>query len=457
MRVLCGIKGGYPVRTFEGKILLPNALVRAARIPGIMKLQPFRALRPTPEAAATVASVPYDVVDRSEAAAIAADDPLSFLHVVRAEIDFPADVSDYDDCVYQRARENLDRLRADGVLIQDDEPCFYAYRLNHQGHTQIGIVGCVHIDDYENNVIKKHEKTTTVKENDRTRHILELNADAEPVLLTFRANDLITQELEKASQGKPLYDFTADDGVQHTVWQIKNTDTLAAEFAKVPACYVADGHHRCASAWRAGCELRNEAEVVTGNEEYHWFPAVLFASDQLNILPYNRLVTDLGELDGPAFLAQLAEIGQLTPGNGTPQLPYHFGFYVDGSWHELALDPQTIDQDDPIRSLDAYLLQERVFEALLGISDPRTDPRLRFVGGIRGTKELEARVDAGKAAIAIAMVATTVDQLLTVADAGAVMPPKSTWFEPKLRSGLFVHLLDEEPSHALDSTSALPT
>lgn len=422
-----------------------------------MKLQPFRALRPTPDAVATVASVPYDVVDRSEATAIAAEDPLSFLHVVRAEIDFPADVSDYDDCVYQRARENLDRLRAEGVLIQDDEPRFYAYRLNHQGHTQIGIVGCVHIDDYGNNIIKKHEKTTTVKENDRTRHILELNADAEPVLLTFKANDAISKALEMASQGTPLYNFTADDGVQHTVWPIENADDLTAEFAKVPACYVADGHHRCASAWRAGCERRDQAEVVTGNEEYHWFPAVLFASDELNILPYNRLVTDLGEMDGPTFLARLAEIGKLTPGSGAPQTSGHFGFYVDGSWHELAIDPQTIDQDDPIKSLDAYLLQERVFEALLGISDPRTDPRLRFVGGSRGTEELEARVNAGKAAIAIAMVATTVDQLLAVADADEIMPPKSTWFEPKLRSGLFVHLLDEEPSQKADSKTPIPT
>jgi len=409
-----------------------------------MRLKSFRALRPLPDLASKIASLPYDVVNRDEARALAAVQPLSFLHVVRAEIDLPDNTDPYDDAVYARARTNLQQLRESGALLLDDEPAIYVYRLTAGDHQQTGIVGCVHIDDYSADVIKKHEKTRQAKENDRTRHILALDADAEAVILTYHDNAAVDEWVDRQTEAAPLIDFTADDGVRHTVWRSTDCGAVVSAFAGIPSSYVADGHHRCASAWRAGMERRNAASTSDRDAEYNWFPAALFPAGQLRILPYNRVVIDHPARSPNDILAALAQAGTLTAdGAETPRHAGSFSIYVGGDWHTLELDPDSIDHDDPVHSLDVDLLQSRVLEPIFGIADPRTDPRIDFVGGIRGSGELVRRVEDGQATVAISMFPTTVDQLMTVADSGEVMPPKSTWFEPKLRSGLFVHYLDE--------------
>jgi uncharacterized protein (DUF1015 family) len=409
-----------------------------------MRLNPFRALRPAPALAARVAAVPYDVVSRDEAAALAADNPHSFLHVGRSDIDLPADTDPHDDRVYAAARTALDRLQRDGTLVREQEPSLYLYRQIMDGRAQTGLVGCVHIDDYEHDVIRKHEKTRKDKEDDRTRHVLELNANAEPVFLTFRGRPEFGRLADPVTRETPLYDFTAPDGVRHVVWRIADTRPWTELLGTVPVAYVADGHHRSASAWRAGRELQRANSGHHGNEEYNWFLAVLFPADQLRILPYNRAVRDLRGQSPAEVLERLGGVGRITPA-GTPVPPRagSVGVYLDGRWHLLEFDPARIDAGDPIRSLDVSLLQDLVLGPILGVGDPRTDPRLEFIGGIRGPKELERRVDAGDLAVGFSMHPTTIDQLMTVADAGDVMPPKSTWFEPKLRSGLFVHTLGE--------------
>ena len=404
-----------------------------------MRFKPFRALRPRPELAACVASVPYDVVSRAEAAELAAGNEYSFLHVVRSDIDLPPDTDPHDPRIYQLARAALGRLVTDGTLVRDPEPALFLYRQIMDGRAQAGVVGCVHVDDYESDVIKKHEKTRKDKEDDRTRHLLALDAHAEPVFLTYRAAPELQRLSEQAAIGPALYDFTAPDGVRHTVWKISHPAPWVRAFESVPVAYVADGHHRSASAWRAGRERRAANPAHTGAEDYNWFLAVLFPADQLRILPYNRLVRDLNGLGPADFRARLASVGRLDSAGGpAPAQPGEFGLFFDGRWERLALD-RAGARDDPIGSLDVTLLQERVLAPILGIGDPRTDPRLDFVGGIRGARELERRVRSGEMALGIAMYPTTIDQLLAVADAGAIMPPKSTWFEPKLRSGLFVH------------------
>jgi uncharacterized protein (DUF1015 family) len=303
------------------------------------------------------------------------------------------------------------------------------------------VVGCVHVDDYESDVIRKHEKTRKEKEDDRTRHLLTLEAHAEPVFLTYRASRDVHRLSESAAGGPALYDFTAPDGVRHTVWKIPDPGPWVRAFDAVPVAYVADGHHRSASAWRAGRELRAANPAHTGMEEYNWFLAVLFPADQLRILPYNRLVRDLNGLTPAEFRSRLGSVGRLeSTGAAAPAGPGEFGLFFDGRWERLALD-HAGSGEGPIGSLDVTLLQERVLAPILGIGDPRTDPRIDFVGGSRGARELERRVRSGEMALGIAMCPTTIDQLLAVADAGAIMPPKSTWFEPKLRSGLFVHEL----------------
>jgi len=314
------------------------------------------------------------------------------------------------------------------------------------GRTQTGIVGCVHVDDYERDVIRKHEKTRKDKEDDRTRHVLALNAQAEPVLLTYRPRPELDRMAAAASAGPPLYDFTAPDGVRHTVWRVPDARPWVDAFSSVPVAYVADGHHRSASAWRAGRERRAAGGRHTGDEEYNWFLAVLFPASELRILPYNRLVKDLNGLAPAEFRARLAGLGRVeSTTDAAPPAPGSFCFFFDRRWTRLTLDPASIDRRDPIRSLDASLLQERILGPILGIADPRTDKRIDFVGGIRGTRELERRVRSGEVALGISMRPTTIEQLLAVADAGEIMPPKSTWFEPKLRSGLFVHELDQVP------------
>ena len=407
-----------------------------------MRLNPFRAVCPPPDLAPQVASVPYDVVNRGEAAELARGNPHSFLHVGRSDIDLPEDLNPYDARIYRRAREALDELLARGTLLRDPEPRLFVYRQIMDGRPQTGVVGCVHVDDYEHDVIRKHEKTRQDKEDDRTRHVLTLNANAEPVFLTYRGRVEIDRMVEAITPTAPLYDFTAPDGVRHTVWQVPDSWALARTFDPVPLAYVADGHHRSASAWRAGKELRAGNPSHRGDEEYNWFLAVLFPSDQLRILPYNRVVRDLNGQTPARVLERLGGLGKLSPATDpVPERSGVFCVFLDGRWQRLEMDPAGINRSDPIASLDVSLLQDRVLSPILGIGDPRTDKRIDFVGGIRGTAELERRVRSGEMAIAFSLFPTTLDQLMAVSDAGHVMPPKSTWFEPKLRSGLFVHEL----------------
>ena len=408
-----------------------------------MRLHSFPAIRPAPALASRVAAVPYDVVDRDEAAELARGNPHSFLHVGRSDIDLPDDTDPHDPRVYSGARAALESFIAQGTLIRDREPSLYLYRQIMDGRSQVGVVGCVHVDDYENDVIRKHEKTRPDKEDDRTRHVLTLNAHAEPVFLAYRGEKRIDDLTAAVLRTEPLYDFTAPDGVRHTVWQIPDSRALAHAFEVVPTAYVADGHHRSASAWRAGKERRAANPRHLGNEEYNWFLAVLFPADQLTILPYNRVVRDLAGKTAAAVLRDLAQVGRVTrTDNPRPPHPGSFCVYLERAWHRVELDPGSIDRSDPIGSLDVSLLQDRVLGPILQVGDPRTDKRLEFVGGIRGTAELERRVNSGDMAIAFSLYPTTMEQLIAVSDAGKVMPPKSTWFEPKLRSGLFVHELD---------------
>ncbi len=409
----------------------------------MLRIKPFAALRPEPSLAARVASVPYDVVNTAEARELAADNPLSFLHVVRPEIDLPEGTDLYDDQVYAKARENLDRLAEDGTFITESQPQLYLYRQVMDGRSQVGLVGCCHIDDYANDIIKKHEKTRKEKEDDRTRHVVTLNANTGPVFLTYRDSDEINKLVDHDIHERPLYHFDAPDGITHTVWIASNPQAYVDAFSKLDCAYVADGHHRSASAARAGAERRANNPNHTGEEEYNWFLTVLFPAQQLNILSYNRVIKDLGQHSAQDVLNQLAALGKLSQtDNAQPDRPGVFCFYLDQQWHSLELNEDLIDRSHAVDSLDVALLQNHVLSPIFEITDPRTDHRIDFVGGIRGTGELERRVNEGGYAVGISMYPTTVDQLLGVADAGMIMPPKSTWFEPKLRSGLFVHTLD---------------
>ncbi|MCI0547474.1 MAG: DUF1015 family protein [Candidatus Rokubacteria bacterium] len=405
-----------------------------------MRLHPFAALRPTPERAARIAAPPYDVVSRREAAALAAGNPLCFLRVTRAEIDLDENADPADPRVHARARENLDRLVAAGALVREAAPSVYVYREDMDGRAQVGVVGGVHVEDYERGVIRVHERTRPDKEDDRTRHIRALRAHAEPVLLLYRDAPEVAALVAGAMAGPALLDFTAPDGVRHTVWRPARPEPYAAAFAAVPVAYVADGHHRSASAWRAAREHDRDRQP---DAECCWFPAVLCPASALRILPYNRVVKDLAGQSPEEFLARLGHIGRLTSGGApSPPRPGAFCFYVDGRWYGLELEPPSSSGSDPVASLDVSRLQERVLGPILGVADQRTDTRIDFVGGIRGTRELEARVDSKEMALAISLYPTTVEQLMSVANAGEMMPPKSTWFEPKLASGLFVHTFD---------------
>ncbi len=413
--------------------------------PACMRLFPFRALRPPPKLAAAVAAVPYDVVDRREAALLAEGNAVSFLHVTRPEIDLPDSLDPHDEQVYDQGRRALEAFVAQGTLVEDPEAALYIYRLEMGGRAQVGIVGCVEVEDYANDTIRKHEKTRRDKEDDRTRHLLTLGAHPEPVFLAYRPLPALDSAIAPETTAAPLYDFTAPDGVRHTLWRVRDTAALVDAFSRVPVSYVADGHHRCASAWRAGTELRAANRSHAGNESYNRFPAVLFSSDQLRILPYNRVVRDLNGLGEADFLTRLAQVGKVEKiafkGDATPSRPHVFHVFLPSGWYRLTLDSAGVNQSDPVGALDVSLLQERVLTPILGVGDPRTDQRIDFVGGIRGTEELERRVRQGGMAVAFALHPTSLEQLLAVADAGGIMPPKSTWFEPKLRSGLFVHVM----------------
>jgi uncharacterized protein (DUF1015 family) len=405
----------------------------------MLRIRPFQGLRPTPQLAPQVACVPYDVVDRAEAAALAEGNPCSLLHVDRAEIDLPPATDPYSDAVYDKALENFLALQKEGALIRETGRVVYLYQQIMGTHAQTGVAALCHIDDYENNVIKKHEKTRKDKEDDRTRLIGTLSADTGPVFLTYRGQGAIDRFINEAKRDKPLYDFTAPDGIRHTVWRLDHAGELVDDFGRVQCAYVADGHHRTASAVRVGKERRAKNPNHTGNEEYNWFLAVLFPGSQLKILPYNRCVQDLNGNAEEDLTAKLKAAGFTVEEarEATPPGPGEVRMYLGGKWLRVAWTPDP--QADPIARLDVTVLQERVLSPLLGIDDPRTSKRIEFIGGIRGTDELERRVKDGRAAVAFSMYPTTVEQLMDIADAGAIMPPKSTWFEPKLRSGLFIH------------------
>jgi uncharacterized protein (DUF1015 family) len=404
----------------------------------MLRLKAFQGLRPAPTLVSEVACVPYDVVDREESAALAAGKPNSLLHVDRAEIDLPPETDPYSDAVYAKAHENFVALQQRGALIRETEPCVYLYQQRMDSHVQTGLAAVCHIEDYERDVIKKHEKTRRDKEDDRTRLIGTLSANTGPVFLTYRDSAEIDALVADALKGAPLYDFTASDGIQHTVWRVPRGDALLSAFAKVPCSYVADGHHRTASAARVGRERREANPQHDGSEDYNWFLSVLFPASQLQILPYNRAVKDLNGLAKDAFLEAVARAFSLKPaGSPTPSSPGEIRMFLDGAWYDLAWKPAP--NADPISQLDVTGLQDRLLAPVLGIEDPRTSKRIDFIGGIRGTGELVKLVDSDKAAVAFSMFPTTVAQLMAIADANQIMPPKSTWFEPKLRSGLFIH------------------
>jgi uncharacterized protein (DUF1015 family) len=408
-------------------------------------IYPFRALRPPASRVAALASVPYDVVNTEEARSLAKDNPLSFLHVSRPEIDLPEGTDIYADATYAKARENFERLKRECPLEEEAEPSLYIYRLVMGDHTQTGIAAAFSVDEYDDDRIRKHERTRPDKENDRTRHTLELRAQTGPVFLTYRADRRIDALVEAETKREPLYDFEADDGVRHTVWRARSTEQLARCFAEVPLLYIADGHHRAASASRARKALRDRNPAHTGDEEYNRFLGVVFPDEQMQILPYHRVVKDLNGRTPEQFLEAVRARFNITEDANPrgPGHPGHWHMYLGGKWYGLSLrdDAARTLSDDPTSPLDVSLLQNNLLDPLLGVKDPRTDKRIDFVGGIRGTAELERLVGDGRAAVAFALYATSIEDLLRVSDARGVMPPKSTWFEPKLRDALLIHTI----------------
>ena len=402
-------------------------------------IHPFRALRPAPASAPAVSSVPYDVVSTDEARQLATGNPLSFLHVTRSEIDLPDGTDPYAAEVYARAKANVDQLRQRAPLIVDDEPSLYFYRLRMGDHVQTGIAGCFSVDEYESDVIKKHERTRRDKEDDRTRHIIELRAQTGIVFLTYKASPGVDAIERAVTSGTPLYHFRADDGVEHTVWRASTDDAkgLAGEFSKIPALYIADGHHRAASAARARAELRAQG----GEHDADTFIAVAFPDNQMNVLPYNRTVKDLAGRSSEAFLDELRRLVPVEDGTPAPGRKGEVRMYLAGQWYTLDLAGLAPEDDSRAASLDVALLQRHVLEGLLKVGDVRSDKRIDFVGGARGTAALESAVDSGRAAVAFSMFPVTLDDLMVISDAGGIMPPKSTWFEPKLRDGLLVHTI----------------
>ncbi|MGE0450744.1 MAG: DUF1015 domain-containing protein [Vicinamibacterales bacterium] len=407
-------------------------------------LFPFRALRPRPDLAAAIAAVPYDVVNTEEARALAEGNPLSFLHVSRAEIELPPETDPYSDAVYQRAVENYRSLTGSSFVLED-EASVYFYRLRMGAHEQTGIAACFSIDEYDRDVIKKHERTRRDKEDDRTRHMLALGAQTGPVFLTYRASADVNDVARRVTAGSPLVDFAAPDGVQHTVWRVggADRDALVGAFSRIPDLYIADGHHRAASAARARADMR--ARGVTGQSledgaDFNTVMAVAFPHDQVQVLAYNRIVKDLAGLTTQQFLEAVAERFLVTPGPAEPAQRGEIAMYLDGTWRTLVprVPP---DPNDAIGSLDVSVLQDNLLDPILKIVDVRSDKRIDFVGGARGTGELERHVRSGRFAVAFSLFPVSVADLMAVSDADAIMPPKSTWFEPKLRDGLLVHVI----------------
>ncbi|HEY4117949.1 MAG TPA: DUF1015 family protein [Byssovorax sp.] len=402
-------------------------------------VRPFAAFRPPAAIAREVASPPYDVINTEEARALAAGNDVSFLHVSRPEIDLPVGTDEHADAVYAEGAKNLRLLVERRALVKDDAPGLYLYAQTWGAHRQVGVVGCASVAEYDADVIKKHEKTRADKEDDRTRHIQELGAHDEPVFLTYRADDAIDSLVAEAMKSSPIYDFTTKDGVGHQLWVLSRASSLelADRFEHVPALYVADGHHRSAAASRVHKALRGDGG------EHDAFLAVVFPHDQMKILPYNRVVRDLEGRSAEALLAKLGEVVDLEPvasgAAATPTEPRTFGVYVGGQWHRARVRKGSFDAADPVKSLDCSICQDQILGPIFGVTDPRRDKHVDFVGGIRGFEELERRVDSGAFSIGLHLYPTQIGELFAVSDRGLLMPPKSTWFEPKLRSGLFVH------------------
>ena len=415
--------------------------------------QAFRALRPVSEKAADVAALPYDVVDRAEAKAIGDKNPDSFLHVDRAEMDLPDDTDLYDSKVYERARQNLLNMEKNGVMKQDETPCYYIYELTRKGKTQTGLVGCCSIDDYMKGIVKKHELTREDKEQDRIRHVDVCDANTGPIYLACRYPQQLLDLMEQwKTSHAAVYDFVADDEIGHRVWVIdgnEEIETIREQFENIPSIYIADGHHRAASAVKVGLKRREEHPDYDGTEEFNYFLSVLFPDEELYVMDYNRVVLDLNGQTREGFLKNAVKIFDVQPVNAAyhPQKKGTFGMYLSGQWYHLTAKAD-LTKDDPVEGLDVAYLQREFLQPYLDIQDPKTSKRIRYVGGIRGLSELERMVDhvketQQKDAVAFSMYPTSMEELMNIADEGKLMPPKSTWFEPKLRSGLFIHKLSD--------------
>lgn len=408
-------------------------------------IKPFRCIRPMDKVAAQVAALPYDVYNRSEACEEVKDKPLSFLRIDRAETQFDDDVDTYDERVYLKAKELLDGMIADGTFVTDGDDAYYIYELIMDGRSQTGIVACASIDDYQNNIIKKHENTRAEKEIDRINHVDICDAQTGPIFLAYRSQDTINSIVSRVKKNAPLYEFTAPDGITHRAWKISNiadVEGIKGTFDKLDSIYIADGHHRAASAVKVGLKRRAANPQYKGDEEFNFFLSVLFPDDQLMIMDYNRVVTDLNGLSEEEFLDNIKEnfdVEKIGKEAYKPVKAREVGMFLDGEWYKLTVK-ESITSDDPVEGLDVSILQKELLTPVLGIEDPKTDKRIDFVGGIRGLKELERRCCTDMK-VAFAMYPTSIAQLFAVSDAGMLMPPKSTWFEPKLRSGLFIHKL----------------
>jgi uncharacterized protein (DUF1015 family) len=413
-------------------------------------VRPFKAIRPKEDLVDKVASLPYDVMNREEAKEMAKGNKYSFLHVVRSEIDLDDSIDEHDKVVYEKARENLDKMISEGILIQDNQPKFYIYRQIMFGRVQTGIVGCTSIDDYMNDIIKKHEYTRPAKEQDRINNFDYCDANTAPIFLTYRTKDEINKLVNDWIKfHKPIYNFTSDDDITHIVWDIDDQEVIekiSKLFGEIDYLYIADGHHRTASAAKVGLKRREENPNYTGEEEFNYFMSVIFPDEDLFIMDYNRVVKDLNGYTSEEFIERIKEKFDVEECKGVgqyrPQKKHEFGMLLDNKWYKLTAKEGTFPEDDPVNSLDAAILQNNLLNPILGIENPRTDNRIDFIGGIRGLEELERRVNKDMR-VAFSMYPTTIEDLMRVADAGEVMPPKSTWFEPKLRSGLFVHKLSD--------------
>lgn len=409
-------------------------------------LRPFYAYRPAKEFADRVAALPYDVMNSAEAREMVKGNPYSFLHIDKAEIDLPESVDIYSPEVYAKANENLNKMIADGIFVKDEEPCLYIYEQTWQGRVQTGIVGCTSIDDYINDVIKKHELTRADKEADRIRHVDTLDANTGPIFLAYRKNEELADIISGWTASHECEcDFVQND-VRQRVWVIDSDETIAkivSIFALIPNLYIADGHHRAASAVKVGLKRREQFPNYTGDEEFNYFLSVLFCADELAIMDYNRVIKDLNGCSAEEFLEKISESFTVEKAGVSayrPQKRHEFGMYLENEWYRLTAKPGTFDEADPVGSLDVSILQSNLISPVLGIDDPRTDRRIDFVGGIRGLGELERRANSDMV-LAFSMFPTSLDELMAIADAGKTMPPKSTWFEPKLLSGLFIHKL----------------